>query len=164
MLIKHKKAIETIVNEWKVNPRVICILLYGSVARGIASKKSDVDLEIFIKEGKTKHIEEEREGVKIDLYIYPIKKIIKGIKKHPFLTYPYLEEEILFERNKFATKMIKSIENYFNENREILRFWKNWTKQFIKKKKEGKKIKIKEKFYDEIKEMFADKNKIEIDF
>ncbi|MBL7059319.1 nucleotidyltransferase domain-containing protein [Candidatus Pacearchaeota archaeon] len=164
MLEIHRKAIDNVINEWKKDPKVLCILLYGSVARGTANKNSDIDIEVFREGGKTRHIETKIDGVDIDLYVYPVKKIIEHVKKNPFLTYPYLEEKILFERKSFATKIIGSINEYFNENKEIKNFWKVWTKEYLENKKNAKKIRDVDEFYKEVKKLFSDKKKIKLPF
>ena len=46
MLKVHNKIIKEIVEENKKDSKVVSILLYGSLARGVANKNSDVDIEI----------------------------------------------------------------------------------------------------------------------
>ena len=52
MLKIHQEIIDKLVSDYKKDPDVLCILLYGSVARGTATLNSDIDIEIF----KTKRL------------------------------------------------------------------------------------------------------------
>lgn len=161
---KYRKIIGKIISKYKKDPKVLCILLYGSVARGTAHKNSDIDIEIFRKGGRTYNIKTKIEGIKVDLYIYPVNKILKNVKKHPFLAYPYLEEKILFEREYFATKLINSIKKYFNKNKDIKNFWFIWTKDYLEKKKNNGKIENVDKFYKSVNKRFSNNRKIELPF
>lgn len=95
-------------NEKKKCPNIVSILLYGSIARGTASKDSDVDIEIIYNKGVYKSKEEYYHGIKVDFEYWPKQKLLNRIKNYPFLSYPYLEEKILYDPSGFA-KDIKNI-------------------------------------------------------
>jgi predicted nucleotidyltransferase len=155
MFSHHKQAIDRVVSEYKDDPEVYAILLYGSVARGTAHAASDIDVEVFKKGGTKKHVQEVYCGVSVDLYLFSVEEIIEHVKNKPFLTYPFLEEVILFERNGFATRLIDSIEKYFENHTDLKHFWEMWTRDYLTKKKEGKPIRDVDSFYAEIEKKYS---------
>lgn len=160
MLPIHKKIIQEVLREKKKEPKVVSILLYGSLARGTATKKSDVDLEIIHSGDKYKDTHEHRYGIKVDFEYWPKKKLVNRIQKYPFLSYPYLEEKILYDPKGFAKNIKKRLKEYFTKNPEAMREWKKWTKEYLNFKKKEVERTNKEKIIS-CKEFY---NKLEIRF
>lgn len=63
MLSIHKKIIQEVIEEMKKYPKVVSILLYGSIARRTAHKDSDIDIEIIYDGGRYKDTHEYRYGI-----------------------------------------------------------------------------------------------------
>jgi predicted nucleotidyltransferase len=152
ILRKHQKIIKKIVNEKRRDPKVISILLFGSLAKGTANKNSDIDIEIIHSGEKYSLVSKKREGIKVDMENWPKKKLIKSFEVYPFLKYPYLSEKILYDPMGFAKKFKEKIRKYFNENKVAKKTWANWEKEFLELKKKGKKPKDVDIFYRELKE------------
>ena len=170
MLKLHNKIIKEVINEKKKDPKVISLLLYGSLARGTAHKESDVDIEVVYDCERYKDVSERRYGVKVDFEIWPKKKLIKRIENYPFLSYPYLEEKILYDPTGFAESIKKRLKTYFSRHPDALKAWKDWTKKYLmfKKKKnkmkDADKIREAKRFYDELEIRFSEKHKVTRNF
>ena len=157
MVLKHHKILKEIIKEKKKDPRVVSILLFGSLAKGTAHSKSDIDIEIIYKRGKWKETQEHIGGIKIDYEYWPKKKLMTKLNSKPYLCYQYLSERILYDPKGFAKKIKKQARNYFNKNKKATNIWKEWEKDYLRKKKIGLKIKSVETFYKELKKRFNKK-------
>jgi len=170
MLKIHKKIITEIVEEKKKDARALAILLFGSVARGTAHKESDVDIEIIYEGGKYKDTYEFRYGIKVDFEFWSKKKLLNRVKKYPFLSYPYLEEKILYDPQGIAKKIKQNLKRYFKKNPKAKKIWEEWLKDYLKLKKKGVKrtdkeiIKSCKDFYDKLEIQFSKEHKVTRDF
>lgn len=153
-LAKHQEVIKEIINEKKLDSKVVSILLFGSLAKGTSNKYSDIDIEIIHSGEKYSLVNKKREGIKVDIENWPKKKLLKSFESQPFLKYPYLSEKILYDPTGFAKRFKAKIKKYFKEHKEARRSWVNQEKEFLKLKKKGKKPKDVEIFYKELKEKF----------
>ena len=166
MLKVHNKIIKEIVEENKKDSKVVSILLYGNLARAVANKNSDVDIEIVYEGGKYKDISKKRYGIKVDLEYWPKKKLLDRIEKYPFLSYPYLEEKILYDPKVVMKKIKYKLNKYFKDNPEVLKEWKNWLKEYLSlknkwiKRTEKERPKSCKEFYDKLEIKFSKEHKI----
>jgi len=121
----HQKIVREIVEEQKKDPSVIAITLFGSLARGEERSDSDVDIEVISKKAKKWELkqDERRYGIKIDFQITPKDKLIRNIKKYPYLCYDYLTEKILYDPEDFMKGIRKGLKGYFDKHPEVISFW-----------------------------------------
>jgi predicted nucleotidyltransferase len=170
MLDTHNKIIKEVVEERKKDPKVVAIMLFGSLARGAGHEKSDVDIEIVYDGGEYSDVSEHRYGVKVDFETWPKQKLAARIENYPFLSYPYLEEKILYDPKGFAKEIIAKLKKYYSENPDALKLWKEWTKGYLKAKKEGlqrtdeEKAQACKEFYDEIEIKFSKEHRVTRDW
>lgn len=170
MLSIHKKIIKEVIKEKKKDPKVVSILLYGSITRGTFHKDSDVDIEIIYEGGKYKDTCEFRYGIKVDFEFWPKKKLLNRIKKYPYLSYPYLEEKILFDPGGIAKEIKQTLKRYFKENPEAKKAWEEWLKKYLELKRkriqrtDKEKIKSCNDFYDQLEIKFSKEHKVTRDF
>jgi predicted nucleotidyltransferase len=165
MIDIRQKIIREIVEEKKKNPKVVAILLFGSMARGNYNEKSDIDIEIICDGiNSREEVKEKRYGIDIDFELWPKDKLIKRIDGYPFLSYPYIEEKILFDPTGLVEEIKRKLNSYFKEHAEVLRAWKMWERDYLESKKLGKKTKSVKEFYDELEIKFSKKHKISRNF
>ena len=161
----RQRIIREVVKEKKKDPKVVAILLFGSMARGNHNKKSDIDIEIVSnKDALRREFKEKRHGIVVDFEIWPKEKLIKRIDNYPFLSYPYLEEKILFDPTGLVKEIKRKLNKYFKEHNDVLKAWKKWEKKYLENKKLGKKQKEVKKFYDELELKFSDSHNITRNF
>jgi len=159
----HQKIINEVVDEKKCDPNVVCIFLFGSLARNTATKDSDVDIELVCKTGKYSDKREIRYGVKVDIETWPLAKLLKRIEQQPFLSYPYLEEKILYDPEGVGRLIQKELNVYFKDHSEVLAVWKKWTAKYLTEKKkcikktESERLKETKEFYDLLEKRCAGK-------
>jgi predicted nucleotidyltransferase len=158
MLKVHQKIIKEVIAERKKDPKVVSILLFGSLARGTAHKDSDVDIEIIYDGGQYLDFDEEMYGIKVDYEVWPKKDLLERVRKKPFTSYPYLSEKILYDPTGFAKEMKKRLKKYFRENPEALNVWKKWENNYLKAKAKGEEIQDVMEFYAELDKRFSKNN------
>ncbi|MBW3019041.1 nucleotidyltransferase domain-containing protein [Candidatus Woesearchaeota archaeon] len=157
---KTERIIKGIVAEKKKDLKVVAILLFGSHARGTATKESDIDIEIIYEGGKYCDVTTKIEGVKVDFETWPKKQLEKRVEEKPYTCYPYLEEKILYDPQGFARALKMKVDDWFRKNPRALKVWKDWTRGYLKSKKDivksdKQKVKECEEFYKELEKAFG---------
>jgi len=137
---KHKEIIEKLVKKYKSNKNVIGIYLFGSLAKGTATPKSDIDIEIIFKNGKKPYelLHKKVNGIKIDLSIYSLRKFEEDFSNKPYSMYAALGSKILYDPKGIIKKSLESIKKYFSRNKKIKKFWLKKEKKWKDAKKRGK--------------------------
>ncbi len=150
----HNKIIKDLVEKFKSQKNVIGIYIFGSLAKGTPTKKSDIDIEIiFLKRKKSYElIRKKIKGIAIDLSLYDKEKFIEDFTKSPYLHYAALNYKIFYDPEKILKKYLNQIKKYFKENPEIYQFWMKKEKEWKLAKKKGIKGKA-ENYFDIIKEL-----------
>lgn len=92
------------------------VILYGSHARGDATPQSDYDLMGVRKSGKKYRVAEKRDGVYLDLFIYPEKDLKKVGDDHLYMN----GAKVLYERGKFGTQFLKKLKTAINRKYQPL--------------------------------------------
>ncbi|MFW5705302.1 MAG: hypothetical protein ACOCXG_05690 [Nanoarchaeota archaeon] len=86
------------------------------------------------------------------------------------MSYPYVEEKILYDPTGIAKSLIDFLKRYFQDNEEVLKVWQNWTKEYLEFKKKGinrtdeEIINSCNSFYDSLEIKFSKKHKVTRDF
>jgi len=91
--MKHNKIVKELVKKYKKDKNVVGIYIFGSLAKGTAHKKSDIDIEIIFKQRKKKynllHPNLDKK-IHVDLSLYRADQFIEDFSKHPYLHYAAL--------------------------------------------------------------------------
>ena len=85
------------------------------MAKGIATSKSDIDIEIIFKNRKKPYELSHKKvnGIKIDLSIYSLRKFKEDFSNKPYYMYSTLGGEILYDPKGIVKKNLGSIEKAF---------------------------------------------------
>jgi len=81
---KHLQALNSFAEKMKKDPHAIALLLYGSLAYGEVWKKSDIDLELIVRDGTVSHSQIlffEEAGIFGHLDIYEVSAFKKGLQR-----------------------------------------------------------------------------------
>ncbi|MCL2377634.1 MAG: nucleotidyltransferase domain-containing protein [Defluviitaleaceae bacterium] len=81
---KHLQALNSFAKKIIKDPNAIALLLYGSLAYGDVWKKSDLDLELIVRDGsisQNRHYFFEEKGVFGHLELYEISAFKKGLQR-----------------------------------------------------------------------------------
>ncbi|HFK1680994.1 TPA: nucleotidyltransferase family protein [Bacillus tropicus] len=116
---KHKKLVQTILNEYVFRDKVNGLMLIGSVARGDAYPDSDLDFYILLEEGQKKKFHSEmREDILVEYKSADFNQIQINFKNNPMELYSFLEGKILFDKSG-DLKKLKEIATYEFENYRV---------------------------------------------
>ncbi|HFJ9468658.1 nucleotidyltransferase domain-containing protein [Bacillus paranthracis] len=116
---KHKKLVQTILNEYVFRDKVNGLMLIGSVARGDAYPESDLDFYILLEDGQKKKFHSEtREGILVEYKGADFNQIQVNFKNNPMELYSFLEGKILFDKSG-ELKKLKEIATYEFENYRV---------------------------------------------
>ncbi|PEX84605.1 nucleotidyltransferase domain-containing protein [Bacillus cereus] len=116
---KHKKLVQTIVEETLSMDKVNGFMLIGSVARGDAYPESDLDFYILLEDGQKKKFHfETREDILVEYKYADCNQIQVNFKNNPMELYSFLEGRILFDKSG-ELKKLKEIATYEFENYRV---------------------------------------------
>lgn len=152
--MKHNQIVKGLVKKYKADKNVIGIYVFGSLAKGTITSKSDIDIEIIFKKRKKKYelINKKIKGIAVDLSLYDQKQFIKDFSKYLYLQYAALDYKILYDPKGILKKYLGNVKKYFQKHPEIIRFWKNKEKKWKDAKKKGNKGTA-ENYFDIMKEL-----------
>lgn len=118
---KHKKLVQTILNECLSVDKVHGFMLIGSVARGDAYPESDLDLYILLEEGQKKNFHSEtRKDILVEYKYADVNQVQVNFKNNPMELYSFIEGKILFDKSG-ELKKLKAIATYEFENYHVSR-------------------------------------------
>ncbi len=139
--LPHYQIVRELVEKYSKDKNVVGIYIFGSLAKGTATPKSDVDIEIlFKKTGKPYELKKKIiQGIHVDLSQYSESQFIKDFSKNPYLHYAVLNYKILYDPKGILEKYLGDVKKYFNENPKIKKFWQEKEKAWKEYKKQGKK-------------------------
>lgn len=81
------------------------VILYGSHARGDATPQSDYDLMGVRKSGEKYRVAEKRNGIYLDIFVYPEKDLKKVGDDHLYMN----GAKVLYEQKKFGTDFLNKL-------------------------------------------------------
>lgn len=124
----QEEVLKKVVDELKEDGNLLGILLFGSVASGTQSWKSDIDL-IFIYQVSLPAsglVEKYVDGILVQYFFATLDTLIENQKTVPYLLYMFSHAEILFDRFGSVTPVIKNIRQYYLDHPEVEAEWKRF--------------------------------------
>ena len=92
------------------------VILYGSHARGDATPQSDYDLMGVRKSGEKYRVAEKRDGIYLDIFVYPEKDL-----KKVGVDFLYMNgAKVLYQQGKFGTHFLKKLKSATNKKHKPL--------------------------------------------
>jgi predicted nucleotidyltransferase len=121
----QQKVVSEILDEYKDKEHVIGMCVFGSVAAGKEKIGSDVDVTVIFDDNREWELfKEKRYGIAIDLEVVTKGDWEMTLKDYPYLF--YLENyKILLDRTGFVESALKRSKEYFEENPDVLNFWRS---------------------------------------
>jgi len=152
--MKHEKIVNSLVKKYKADKNVVGIYIFGSLAKGTAHEKSDVDIELIFMEAKKPYELKKKiiEGISIDLSCYRLDQFEKDFSKDYFLHYAVIDYKIIYDPKGILRKHLPKVKRYFKEHPDTLKFWKEKETKWKEYKKLGKKGKT-ETYFEIMKEL-----------
>ena len=134
----QKTVLEKMVDQLKVDENLLGILLFGSVATGTHTWKSDIDL-IFVYETHTPDAGLENRfvnNVAVQNFFITLDTLTHNRKTVPYLLHMFSEAKILFDRHGSVAPVIQQLQQYFDTHPEVVADWAHF-KQLHQVEKNG---------------------------
>lgn len=96
----HRRIVSSLVSEYERDQDIIGVLLEGSLARGDASPRSDVDLRALLVDGAKRPFHTEIvEGVRLEVRCMDFHHALSRLQGNPSDIYAYLDGRVLHDPN-----------------------------------------------------------------
>lgn len=121
----QEEVLDKVVNQLKGDENLLGILLFGSVASGTHTWKSDIDL-IFIYETHEPPwglVNRFVDGIAVQYFFTTLDTLIQNQETVPYLLHMFSEAKILFDRHSSVAPIIDKIRRYFAANPEVEADW-----------------------------------------
>jgi len=131
-------VLEKVVNQLKADENLHSILLFGSVAVGKHTWKSDIDL-IFVYEthkpswGLSNQFVD---GIAVQYFFTTLDTLIQNTDSVPYLLHMFSEAKILFDHHGSVAPVIYQLQKYFATHPEVSADWTR-IKDLHQKEKNG---------------------------
>lgn len=128
---KHLDILESEVKKLKQNKNVKGVLLIGSVAYGMATDNSDLDLIVISNENK--FVSEYVDGILVEKHFAKYSILLKRLENNPVEVYKYLYSTIIFDNGQLEKLITKAKEIYNSyctpeKEKEDICYWLSATK------------------------------------
>lgn len=126
----QEEVLEKVVNQLKSDENLLGILLFGSVATGNHSWKSDIDL-IFIYETHEPAAglaNQFVDNIAVQYFFSTLETLTQNQETVPYLLHMFSEAKILFDRHGSVTLVIHKLRKYFAAHPEVVADWDRYKK------------------------------------
>jgi predicted nucleotidyltransferase len=133
----QEEVLDKMVNQVKADENLLGILLFGSVASGTHTWKSDIDLIFIYETHEPPWGLDNRfvDGIAVQYFFTTLDTLIQNQKTVPYLLHMFSEAKILFDRHGSVAPIIDKIRRYFAENPEVEADWMRIKQQHQVEKK-----------------------------
>lgn len=128
---KHLDVLKRELEKLKQNKNVKGVLLIGSVAYGMATDNSDLDLIVISNENK--FVSEYVDGILVEKHFGEYSILLKRFENNPVEVYKYLYSKIIFDNGQLEKLIAKAKEIYNSyctpdKEKEDICYWLSATK------------------------------------
>ncbi len=121
----QEEVLEKVVAQATSDENLLGILLFGSLASGTHTWKSDIDLNFVYQtcqpaSGVANIIVD---GVVVQYFFTSYATLVENLDKVPYLLHMFCDANVLFDRSGTFTPLVKQIESYFAVHPEVQEEW-----------------------------------------
>jgi predicted nucleotidyltransferase len=134
----QEEVLNKVVEQLKTNENLLGILLFGSVATGTHTWKSDIDLIFIYKTHEPAAGLANRfiDSIAVQYFFTTLETLIHNQETVPYLLHMFSEAKILFDRHGSVEQVIHRLQQYFAEHPEVVVEWARF-KQLHQVEKNG---------------------------
>ena len=134
----QEEVLDKVVDQLKSDENLLGILLFGSVATGTHSWKSDIDLVFVYETHEPAAGLDNRfvDSIAVQYFFTTLETLIHNQQTVPYLLHMFSEAEILFDRSGSVAPVIIQLQQYFAAHPEVVAEW-NRFKQLHQVEKNG---------------------------
>ncbi|HSF80632.1 MAG TPA: nucleotidyltransferase domain-containing protein [Anaerolineales bacterium] len=121
----QEEVLDKVVNQLKADENLLGSLLFGSLASGTHTWKSDIDL-IFVYQTHEPDfglVNEIVDGIAVQYFFTTLDTLVKNQEKVPYLLHMFSEAKILYDRHGSVTPVIEQLRGYFAEHPQVEAEW-----------------------------------------
>jgi predicted nucleotidyltransferase len=121
----QEEVLDRVVEKFKVDQHLLGILLFGSVASGTHTWKSDIDLILVYETHEPDAGLANRfvDGIAVQYFFTTLKTLAHNQETVPYLLHMFSEARILFDRHGSVAPVIRQLEGYFAEHPDVVAEW-----------------------------------------
>ncbi len=136
--MKHDRILERLLAEAKSSPNTLGFLVFGSVALGTHTEKSDIDVITILREHEPASGLENKviDGIKVGTVFFTYHVLTNSVNTVPYLLYIVCKAKLLFDRVNKIRPLLEKVRNYFADNPEIENRWNQYYIQFAEEKRQ----------------------------
>lgn len=123
--MQQEEVLDKVVNELKADENLLGILLFGSLASGTHTWKSDIDL-IFVyqaHEPDSGLVNKFVDGIAVQYFFTTLDTLVQNQEAVPYLLHMFAEAKVLFDRNGSVAPVVEQLKKYFAEHPEVEADW-----------------------------------------
>lgn len=123
--LQQVEVLNKVVNEFKTDDNLLGILLFGSVASGTQTWKSDIDLILIFEtcEPTSGLANLFVDGIAVQYFFVDLATLIENQETVPYLLHMFVDAKILFDRNSMVISIVKQLQLYFTQHPEVTADW-----------------------------------------
>lgn len=121
----QEEVLEEVVTELKADENLLGILLFGSVASGTQTWKSDIDL-IFVydnHEPPSGLVNRWLDGIEVQYFFTTLDALIQNQETVPYLLHMFCDTRILFDRHGTVAPVVERLRHYFATHPDVAAEW-----------------------------------------
>lgn len=121
----QEEILDEVVAELKRDENLLGILLFGSVASGTQTWKSDIDL-IFVYETHDPPsglVNRWVDGIEVQYFFTTLDALIENQQTVPYLLHMFCNAKIIFDRNGTVAPVIERLKQYFAAHPDVAAEW-----------------------------------------
>ena len=104
---RHKKLVQSIINDCLIRDEIIGLMIIGSVARGDAYPDSDLDFFYLLEDGLSRNFHSEvKENILIEYKYADCNQIKLNFENNPMEIYSFLDGKVLLDKKGYLRDLI----------------------------------------------------------
>lgn len=123
----QEEVLDKVVGELKADGSLLGVLLFGSLATGTQTWKSDIDL-IFIYQDHEPDFGLENkfvDGIAVQYFFTTLDKLVENQETVPYLLHMFCNGKLLFDRHGTVAPVLERLRQYFAGHPEMEAEWKH---------------------------------------